>query len=140
MLSIQRKYRIGPANKPIDHSSFVDFEKTVTGVGLRPYQPVHLRSNFDGGDYQLNWTRRTRTGGDNWATVDVPLGEVSEVYSVRVIAGGTVRRAETTTAPNWTYSLAQQTEDGVAAPFEVEVAQVSDLFGPGIIARIVIDG
>ncbi len=33
--------------------------------------------------------------------------------------------------PDWTYAAADQVADGVSAPFTIEVAQISDSFGPG---------
>lgn len=140
LLGLPRKYRIGPAGKSVDHPSFVEFEKTTLGVGRRPYRPAHMRAILDGGDINVSWVRRTRTGGDSWGACDVPVGESSEAYVVRVTSGGVSMREETVTTPNWTYTSAAQLADGVSAPFDVEVAQVSDLFGPGIFARIVIDG
>ncbi|NNE87338.1 MAG: host specificity protein, partial [Silicimonas sp.] len=140
LFGLPRKYRIGPANKAVDHASFIEFEKTITGAALRPYQPAHLRAVSEGGDIAFHWTRRTRTSGDAWGAGDVPLGETSEAYLLRVTSGGVVRREISLSAPNWTYSSADQAADGVSAPFDVEVAQVSDLFGPGIFVRIVING
>ena len=139
LLGIPRQYRIGPASRSVDHASFVGLEKTANGVGRRPYQPVHLRADSDGGDTVFNWVRRTRTGGDNWAATDVPIGENAEAYLVRVKSAGVVVREESVNAPTWTYTSAARAGDGVTAPFDVEVAQVSDLFGPGIFARIVIN-
>jgi hypothetical protein len=140
LLGLPRKYRIGNARKSVDHASFVEIEKTTFGVGQRPYAPTHLRAVSDSGDLALSWVRRTRTGGDTWGATEVPLGELNETYLVRASQGGVVLREETVSAPTWTYTTAQQTTDGVNAPFDVEVAQVSDLFGPGLFARIVIDG
>jgi hypothetical protein len=61
----------------------------------------------------------------------VPLGEEREGYVVRVIAAGAIRREVQVTAPGWTYAAADRAADGVAGPFRVEVAQLSDRFGPG---------
>ena len=140
LLGLPRKYRIGNASKPVDHTSFVEIEKTTYGIGQRPYAPAHLRAASVAGDLALSWVRRTRTGGDTWGATDVPLGELNESYLVRVLQGDMVLREETVSAPTWSYSSAQQATDGVSAPLNVEVAQVSDLFGPGLFARIVIDG
>ncbi|MPL94374.1 hypothetical protein SDC9_40527 [bioreactor metagenome] len=66
----------------------------------------------------------------------MPLGEASELYLVRVSEGTAVRRQVTVGTPAWSYSLAQAAADGIAGPFTVEVMQVSDVFGPGLAARI----
>ena len=135
---VQRHYRVGPARKPVDHASYTSLEHVAAGIGLRPYRPVHLRAIRVGGDVALSWVRQTRIDGDSWLGADVPLGEASEVYRVRVVAGGVPVREVEIHAPNWTYTAAMQSADGVAAPFEIEVAQVSDRFGPGLSGKVTI--
>jgi len=137
---VPRFYRVGPASKAVDHSSYVEFEHTATAAGLRPFAPVHLRVRSDGaGGHVATWVRRTRIDGDNWALSDVPLGEAYEAYRVSVFAGGELIREETVQSQVWTYDSAAQFEDGVAAPFEIGVAQISDLYGPGDTTRIMIN-
>ena len=79
----------------------------------------------------LAWIRRTRIDGDPWADGEVPLGEDFERYVLRVRQGATVLRQVEVTTPGWTYGLPDQTADGVAAGAVVEVAQISERFGPG---------
>ncbi len=137
---VTRMYRVGPASQPVDHPSYVDLTHAAGAVGLRPYAPVHPRAVPDGaGGHMLRWVRRTRIDGDNWALPDVPLGEAYEAYRVQVIQGGSVRRDVTVTSPEFVYDAAAQAADGVTAPFDIEVAQISDLYGVGAIARIVIN-
>lgn len=137
---VTRRYRVGPATRPVDHASFVELIHAAGAVGLRPYSPVHLRVVPDGaGGHALNWVRRTRIEGDRWDLPDVPLGEATELYRVRVLSSGLVAREETVTMPVWTYDAAARAGDGVALPFTVEVAQMSDLYGAGTNARIVIN-
>ncbi|MZR14037.1 host specificity protein [Maritimibacter sp. DP07] len=133
---LERHYRYGPASEPIDDATYDHAVVTTQGVGLRPYAPVHLRATRAGGDVAVSWVRRTRVDGDSWQGVDVPLGEEAELYRVRVRQGGAVKRELTVSAPHWTYDAAAQAADGVIAPFEVEVAQLSQSFGPGPSARI----
>ncbi len=138
---VDRRYRIGPASKPVDHAAFIEIHHTATSVGLRPYAPAHLRSNPDGaGGYTMSWVRRSRIDGDNWELPDVPLGETVESYRVQVLKDGGVRREETVSAPSFNYDAAMQATDGVTVPFSVDVAQISDRFGFGATARIVING
>ena len=138
---VTRMYRVGPASKPVDHGSFVDLTHAAGALGLRPYAPVQLRATGDGlGGHVISWVRRTRVDGDSWTLPDVPLGEAYEAYRVQVFVAGALRREETVTAQGYIYDAAAQTGDGVSGPFTVEVAQISDLYGPGAIARIVIDG
>ncbi|MEM7091304.1 MAG: hypothetical protein AAF496_17260, partial [Pseudomonadota bacterium] len=104
--------------------------------GLRPYAPVHLAVAASATGDAISWVRRTRTGGDDWAALDVPLGEESESYLVRIRAQGALLRETLVHAPNWFYANAMKAADGLSGPFEVQVAQVSASFGPGAFARI----
>ncbi|MBL3607690.1 baseplate multidomain protein megatron [Rhodovulum sulfidophilum] len=139
---LERHYRFGPGTRAFDDPSYSHARLAFDGIGLRPYAPCHLRSRKGpGADLTLSWIRRTRIDGDSWASVEVPLGEAREVYALRVMnAAGDELRAETVTAPGWTYTAAMQVADGAVAPFVVEVAQLSDQFGPGPYRRIEIDG
>ncbi|MCG6885490.1 MAG: glycoside hydrolase TIM-barrel-like domain-containing protein [Silicimonas sp.] len=137
---VTRYYRVGPASRPVDDASYVELTHAASALGLKPYAPVHLRANRDGaGGYQFNWIRRARLGGDTWELSDVPLGEAVESYRVQVLKDGALRREVFVSTSTWSYDAAMQASDGVTAPFEMEVAQVSDLFGPGSLARIIIN-
>lgn len=138
---LARHYRIGAQRIDPADPTYVHRVEAFSGVGLRPYAPAHLRAKrAAGGDLALSWLRRTRVGGDSWAGTDVPLGEASELYQVRIATtAGSVIRQTTVTSGGWTYAAADQALDGVAVPFVAEVAQVSDVFGPGPFARISVD-
>ncbi len=136
-LGLLRSYRVGPASRPLGDAAQVDIDAMFEGIGLRPYRPAHLRGTFDvAGDLALRWIRRTRIGGDGWGVADVPLSEASEHYLLRVRSGGEVQREVTLDVPDWTYTAAMRAADGVGASFVIEVAQISDLFGPGLFARL----
>ncbi|MEM7718994.1 MAG: glycoside hydrolase/phage tail family protein [Pseudomonadota bacterium] len=135
-----RRYRVGPASRPVDDGSFVELTHAAMATGLKPYAPVHVRRTSDGAGGQVfDWVRRTRINGDSWDLADVPLGETTEAYRVRVRLAGTLVREETVSTPMWTYSASAQVEDGVGVTYAVEIAQLSDLFGPGHEVRILID-
>lgn len=129
-------YRIGSARRGYDDPSYVHEVLAFRGAGLRPLSPCHLRAGRGGAGWDLSWVRRTRIDGDSWDGYEVPLGEASELYMVRVIEGTTVRREATVSTPAWSYSLAQAAADGITGPFAIEVMQISDVFGPGLSARI----
>ena len=134
---VAQHYRIGPAQRPVDDPSYVHELHAFDGNGLRPYSPCHLRSVTDqNGDILLNWIRRTRVDGDPWDSPEVPLGEESESYLLRVLVGGEVRREVMLSSPSWAYSSSARAADGVAGPFAVEIAQVSAVYGPGLAARL----
>lgn len=133
---LDRHYRIGPASKPLDDASYRHQIHAFNGIGLRPLSPVHLRGEWQGGDLALSWVRRTRIGGDSWAAEEVPLGEEAELYRIRVMGGATLLREQDVKSADWTYTAAMQGADGVGASFAVEVAQVSQSFGPGPSTRL----
>ena len=137
---LARYYRIGPGTRGVDDPAFVEEQRAFEGVGLRPYAPAHLSATENGGEQAIGWVRRTRIDGDSWQSVEVPLGEETEAYLVRITVGGSVVRETETAFPEWTYSVAQQTADGVVAPFDIEVAQISQRFGAGLYARMTWNG
>jgi hypothetical protein len=139
MLGIQRIYRFGPARRLPADPAYRETVRTFRGVGLRPLAPVALKARRRDGDLDVAWIRRTRIDGDRWDGFDVPLGESAERYLVRVVSAGILRREREVIVPFWTYGAAARSEDGVTGAFAVEVAQISDRFGPGLKARIEID-
>ncbi len=134
---IARHYRIGPARRGYDDPSYTHLSEAFDGNGLRPLSPVHLRlSGGFGADMSLSWVRRTRIDGDSWDGPEVPLGEESELYQVRVMQGAMVLREDMVGVPGWIYSAAAQVADGLILPARIEVAQVSARYGAGLFAGI----
>ena len=81
---------------------------------LRPLAPVHLRAGLESdGSLFLTWQRRARTGGDDWSLTSVPLGEERELYQITVMDGTRTLRVAEAQSPAWTYTLADQTADGL---------------------------
>jgi hypothetical protein len=136
---LARHYRIGPARRGYDDPSYVHRIESFAGIGLRPYAPAHVSARRAASGLQLSWIRRTRVGGDSWSGVEVPLGEASEAYLVRVVSGAATLREVTVSAPAWTYPVADEAADAPALPYEIHVAQLSDTFGPGPFARVTIN-
>ncbi|KEO56539.1 baseplate multidomain protein megatron [Thioclava pacifica] len=134
--NLARHYRIGSAARPYDDPSYVHTVQAFAGNGLRPLSPCHLRVSPEVSGWRINWVRRTRIGGDDWDAMDVPLGEMSERYLLRVLEGDAIRREVILTSVEWNYSTAQKTADGITGAFWVEVAQLSDVFGPGLPERV----
>ena len=134
---LSRHYRVGPAGRSYDDPSFVHLEAAFQGIGLRPYSPCHLKTlGAIGADIDVSWVRRTRIDGDSWESVEVPLGEIGESYLLRVMDGAVVLRETMVLDSNWTYFAAAQASDGVTAPFQIAVAQISNRFGPGVFETI----
>jgi hypothetical protein len=136
---LDRYYRIAASQVPLDDPAVVARVEAFDGIGLRPYRPVHLKAQVaPSGQASLSWIRRTRIDGDGWLGADVPLGEDREAYLVRVRLGGAVVREVTVATPAWVYPAALRAADGTAAGFTLQVAQVSDRFGPGPFAQVVV--
>ncbi|MEL7253807.1 MAG: glycoside hydrolase/phage tail family protein [Pseudomonadota bacterium] len=136
-LGLDRFYRVGPANQPIGGPAYTVAELAFDGIGLRPLSPVHLRlSGSPGEDRTATWIRRTRISGDPWQGLDVPLGEETEQYLVRVRQGEGLVRETIVASPEWTYDLTTQAADGIAGAFQLEVGQISAVVGVGRIARL----
>jgi hypothetical protein len=91
----------------------VEATLTVSGEAVTPIAPVHMRAAPDGaGGWNLNWVRRSRSGWRWVSGADVPLGEESERYELRVLNGGSLLRRVETASPAWTYDAAAIAEDG----------------------------
>ena len=136
-----RHYRVGVAQRGYDDPLAVHRVDAVSGIGLRPYSPVHLRTLRDGtGDLSLSWIRRTRIDGDSWVSVEVPLGEEEEEYLVSVhVAAGRVRQ-ERVSSCSWMYTRSQQVSDGASETFYIDVSQLSRQFGAGPPSRCAVRG
>lgn len=135
---LARTYRIGTAARGFDDPDVVERVEAFAGIGLRPYAPVHLRPRAVAGGLDLTWVRRTRIDGDSWQSPEVPLGEDREAYLVRIFVGPSVVRETEVALPRWTYLDADRLADGASGGFAVEVAQLSDRFGPGPFRRITV--
>lgn len=141
-LRLPYTWRYGPANLDLGDASYGQREHTFRGIGLRPYAPVHVRSRRNGGgDIELTWVRRTRTGGDSWELQVVPLAEAFERYEIDVLdANGDVVRTLTSEAPSVVYTAEDQVADfgSVQPQVEVRIAQLSAVFGRGTAAVAII--
>ena len=133
---LERHYRVGPAQRPYDDPTYTHRVEAFDGNGLRPYRPAHLSAKITGGDVTARWVRRTRVDGDAWELVEVPLGEDTESYVIRVMQGSTVVREDYASVPEWTYTASAQTVDGITGAYEIAVAQISARYGPGPFARV----
>lgn len=134
---VSLNYRIGPAQRPVDDPSYSETTAAFAGNGLRPYAPVHVSAERNGaGGYDIRWIRRTRLDGDTWDTPEVPLGEERESYVLRIVKDGSTVREVVTDVPEWIYTLSEQAADGLTGAFDIEVEQISAVFGPGPAARV----
>ncbi len=132
-------YRGATAGYPAEASQTRSL--TNQGNGLRPYAPAHLGGGRNAaGDITLNWTRRTRIGGE-WAnSQDVPLGESSQQYEVEIYSSSlytqVVRTITGIASAFVTYAAAEQTADfgSLQSTLYFRVYQVSSVIGRGFAA------
>lgn len=132
---LAREWAYGPAPLAFDDPSYESTTRAFDGIGLRPLSPVHIRAHRGAeGAIDIRWTRRTRSGGDSWAGLDVPLAEEVEAYEVEIRDGETVKRVIAASAPQASYSATAQTADFGSADFpslEITIHQLSRAFGRG---------
>ncbi|OUD10705.1 host specificity protein [Marivivens niveibacter] len=127
---VERFYRFGPASRPMTDTSYQTVQHAFAGVGLRPYPVCHMRKS-EGADQskRFSWIRRTRIDGDSWDGPDVPLGEETESYRIRIFRDGEPVRELVTATPSFDYDAGSQAADSGADT--IGVAQLSARFGPG---------
>ena len=91
---------------------------------LRPLSPVH--GTYDPQTHHVSWIRRTRVGGDGWTGLDVPLGEMEELYQLNIFEGDRLIETVLVQEPNYEIppSLAVQAT-------HLTVAQGSNIYGFG---------
>lgn len=110
---------------------------TYTGRNLYPLAPVNIWGDWSGNDVWINWTRRTRIGGEWRDYVDVPIGEAYERYEVEILnASNDVVRLLEVQDQTWVeYSEAMQIDDFGSAQspgtIHVKIYQLSSLVGRG---------
>lgn len=131
-IGLPLNWRYGPSSRDIGDISYAAATHTFTGLGYRPLSPSHCGRRI-AGDCQITWIRRTRIGGDSWATVEVTLGEDSEIYAIDILDGTTVRRTLSATTNTVTYTAADQIADfgAVQSTLTVRVSQLSATYGRG---------
>jgi len=103
------------------------------GRGLRPFSPVHLRVKRESEGVQISWRRRSRIDGEDWAAVDIPLGEADEAYEVDVLDSGSVEATLIANSPSVLLTAAEETAifGGPVQSIHVLVYQISQAYGRG---------
>ena len=133
----QRTYRFGPSGRAYNHPAYREDVWDFSARGLRPLSPCHLRMQETADGWKITWIRRGRLDADTWEGVDIPLGEESELYRLRVLRDGQEVMEFTTTSPQAVISNAQITTHDLDLQdrhISIEVSQISNAYGPGIAA------
>lgn len=102
---------------------------TPLGTSAKPYPPMPILAAKSGDDWLIQWYRRTnRYGGiKDFADIGYSLGEL-EIFRIEILSPtDTVLRAIETTDRNYTYTQAQQVEDGMTGDLRIRIYQLSSL-------------
>lgn len=105
---------------------------TFIGRNVAPYSVSSLSaSTEDDGDIYISWLRRDRKGTLTQSLNNtLPMSESVETYQVEIRQGDTVKRVVNVNAPEYTYSAADQSADGVDGDtITVRVYQTSAVVG-----------
>ena len=81
----QRTYRFGPSGRAYNHPAYREEIRDFSARGLRPLSPCHLRMQETAEGWKITWIRRGSMDAATWEGIDIPLGEESELYHVRVL-------------------------------------------------------
>jgi hypothetical protein len=127
------RYRAGPFDRDSADPSVAEVTALVKGDALRPLSPVHPRARRSTAGIAISWIRRTRSGGDAWEPVDVPLGEDREAYRIDILNGVNVMRSYVTATADALYPPADEIADFGAAQTQLSVLirQMSLTVGEG---------
>lgn len=127
-------WRFAAAGRALSAEDLYDLAAAYESLDLRPLSPVHVRGVRETVGVRFHWVRRTRIGGDDWAGLDVPLGEAEERYLFELLAGATPVWSAETTAPEALLSTAEEAALFPGGPhyaFAARVAQLSPAYGAG---------
>lgn len=130
------EFRAGPAGVPPGGSGVTVLTATCLGVHDRPWSPVHLSLQSDGGDVTIRWTPRRRLYGDGWDG-DRSL-EPGQRFRLRFMDGAVVRRSVEVEGPQAVYSEVEQAvdfPDGLDAA-SIEVSPWGEAWGWGPPTRL----
>ncbi|MEO1701467.1 MAG: glycoside hydrolase/phage tail family protein [Pseudomonadota bacterium] len=133
--------RVGESGRPLTDRYFAS---SVATPGMRarlPIRPVHLRAyRNEDGSLEVNWIRRARRHGDDWSSLEVPLDEDFERYSVTVEGAGNELVLEAQ-ASHLSIAVPALLGAGIGLndPLNISVAQISRAIGTGLASTVTID-
>lgn len=132
-LGLERRWKIGPADRDYSDPSYLTFTTTATSKALKPYAPVQATAKRSAQGVLIQFIRRSRKESDSWDCVEIPLGEEGEAYEIDILAQGQVKRTLNTSIPSVLYASDLEQEDfGARQSFlDVQIFQVSPHVGRG---------
>lgn len=117
------------------------FSQNYAANHLRPLSPVHIKAVRVADIIEITWIRRTRVGGDDWASLDVPLGEESERYVVKFLDGTAVVLEKQVAVQSLQIPILEL-ENIYGSPLgeiTITIAQISQTYGRGAKRMLVVD-
>lgn len=126
-------WRVGPVGVDAGHEAVLALQFQWSGLGLRPWAPVHARAKRVVSGIEIGFIPRLRHSGDPWETFADPVVEDVETYLVEVLQGATPcwsTRVSTATA---LYPAAREIADfGAPQPsISLRIRQENGLAGLG---------
>jgi hypothetical protein len=127
------RYRVGPFDRDAADPTVAEIGTMVQASALLPRMPVHARARREAGGVRIGWIRQTRSGGDAWEPVEVPLSEDRESWRVAILSGGTTLRIIESGAPSLLYAASDELADFGAprATLSLRISQLSPVAGEG---------
>jgi hypothetical protein len=133
--SAERTLRIGPSRRMLTDGSWQSMSTGSLTRSISPLAPEQLRLKPVASGQLFQWVRCGRINADDWDMADIPLGETTESYTVRIVnsMGATVRTA-IVTVPEFNYSASQRLNDlgSMTVGFKFVVKQNCALPGLGM--------
>ncbi len=111
---------------------------THAAHALRPYAPMHAKTERRGDDIVISWVRRDRIYGAWKNGGDIALSEKNEQYLLEVLNSNNVIRSVNMDVPYYEYTEAQQMDDFgmIVSECNFKISQMSHIVGAGYPAHI----
>ena len=111
----------------------------VGGAALRPLSPTRLTGHANVDGIALTWVRRSRAGYGWNDFVDAPVGEAMQGFTVTLRCNGRTFGCEIVGSPAIFISAARIAGNAGGDGISVDVAQNSDIVGPGLASSITLN-
>ena len=108
------------------------------GQALVPLSPVHMGIDWaSDGSLTIRWTRRSRTGFAWLDSIDAPIGERQERYTIS-LAIGSIERLESVQSPQLTLAPADVAAlRAHGSVLSAAVAQINELGASSVLSRTI---
>lgn len=142
-INANKYYKVVTTGKELEETDAITFQ--YRGNIFKPYAPCHITATRNANnDLIINWTRRTRIGGDWRDNVDILLGEDFEKYNIEILDANNRNRVkriiEVKDIQNAVYTAEQQQLDfgEVQSSIKFKIYQLSAIVGAGYEKEMVV--